>query len=183
MFSHRRPHPPFSADDLRTEFFARERTAQENPLTLSVTSRVRCPKAPIQPRRPGTRAIPLACREARVSPSLKDSLPLAAHHRDPFQKPERLSSLGPTTRTVCPCLALASSRFRFFRIRAPHLGFAEFRRGGQTSEPKLCRLDRFFDTHSRTGFHRRARPSRQSGYSPAPERHVPPIDFCNPMNP
>lgn len=175
--------PPFQANDVRTEFFARERTDRDDPLTLSVTPRDRRPKAPNHPRRPNTRAIPLAYRKARVSPNLEGLLPLAAHHRDPFQKPERLPPMSPTTPTVRRSLALASPSARYYQTRAPHLGFTELRRGRPPPRPKLCRLGRASDTRSPAGFHRRARPSRQTGSSPVPERHMPLIDFCNQTDP
>lgn len=175
--------PPFKANDVRTEFFARERTDRDDPLTLSVTPRDRRPKAPNHPRRPNTRAIPLAYRKARVSPNLEGPLQLAAHHRDPFQKPERLLPMSPTTPTVRRSLALASPSARYSQTRAPHLGFTELRRGRPPPRPKLCRLGRASDTRSPAGFHRRARPSRQTGSSPVPERHMPLIDFCNQTDP
>ncbi len=91
--------------------------------------------------------------------------------------------MSPTTPTVRRSLALASPSARYSQTRAPHLGFTELRRGRPPPRPKLCRLGRASDTRSPAGFHLRARPSRQTGSSPVPERHMPLIDYCNQTDP
>jgi hypothetical protein len=66
---------------------------------------------------------------------------------------------------------------------APLLACARSLAAGPPLEPRLCHRDPASDTCSRPATRARALDPRAPGYSPEPACRVPPVDFCNRVNP